>query len=185
MYGANDPSVISIIERNFVAGSRESSGIVVGGGPVIVRNNVLVGNSEAGVGLEDYGRRGLLRKVVVTHNTIYNNYRGGILIPSEGYVEAEISRNAIEGREGTPLFVGDRKNLRIEGNQDCSNVGCFVDPENTDFTPVKGSPLIESSKSFDKGRGPVDDYFGRTRGVDPVVGAIEPPGGRITLGIKP
>jgi len=185
VYGASDLEKVNIVERNFVEKARHSSGIVVGGGPAVVRNNVVVGNNDVGIALEDYGRRGLLRKIIVTHNTIYNNGCGGILLPAEGPSEAEISRNAIEGREGTPLFVGDRKNLRIEGNQDCSNAGCFVDPENTDFTPVKGSPLIESSKSFNKGRGIVDDYFGRARGVDPVVGAIEPPGGRITLGIKP
>src|SRR5262249_18291964 len=113
VYGANNLSEISVIERNFVTGSRESSGIVVGGGPAIVRNNVLVGNNEAGVGLEDYGRRGLLRRVVVTYNTIYNNQRGGILIPSEGRVEVEISHNAVAARERTPLFPAEREGVKV------------------------------------------------------------------------
>lgn len=185
VYGATDIEKINIVERNLVERARHSSGIVVGGGPAVVRNNVLIGNYEGGVALEDYGRRGLLRKIFVTHNTIYNNERCGILISSEGLAEAEISRNAIRGREGIPLFLGDSKSLSVVGNQDCSNAGCFVNPENNDFTPIKGSPLFETSKSPDKGGSPVDDYFGRTRGVYPVVGAIEPPGGPITLGIKP
>ena len=185
VYGASSLEKINIVERNFVEKARHSSGIVVGGGPTVVRNNVVVGNSDGGIALEDYGRRGLLRKIVVTHNTIFGNDHGNILISSEGSVEAEISNNAFANREGAPLLVGDRKNLRIVGNQDCANISCFVDPENRDFTPVKGSPLFEINKSFGSARSPVDDYFTRTRGVDPVVGAIELPGGRITLGIKP
>jgi hypothetical protein len=56
VYGANDLNQLTIIERNFVAGSgshrncdREACN---------VRNNVVVDNGEGGVGLEDYGRRG-------------------------------------------------------------------------------------------------------------------------------
>ncbi|HTN70965.1 MAG TPA: right-handed parallel beta-helix repeat-containing protein, partial [Methylomirabilota bacterium] len=185
VYGAEDPSRINIIERNFVAGSRESSGIVVGGGPVMVRNNVVVGNSEGGVGLEDYGRRGLLRRIVVTHNTVYDNQRGGILIPSDARVEAEISRNAVAAREGTTAFPVARDGIKLVSNQDCSYKACFVNPENKDFTPVEGSPLRGVRESDDKRPIPVDDYFGRTRGIVPAVGAIEPPGGPIRLGIKP
>jgi len=44
VYGARDPSAPSLVERNFVMGSRESSGIVVGGGPAYVRNNVSIPN---------------------------------------------------------------------------------------------------------------------------------------------
>ena len=35
-----------------------------------MRNNIAVGNREAGIALEDHGRRGLLRGVVVAHNTV-------------------------------------------------------------------------------------------------------------------
>ena len=185
VYGANDLKESNIVERNFVEGVRRSSGVVVGGGPTTVKNNVVVGNHEAGIALEDYGKRGLLRKVVVTHNTIYNNGRGGIMTPSEGLVEAEISSNAIGVRDGTPLFLGHQKNVRAVGNQDCGNGDCFVDPENKDFTPLKKSQLFEIKKNQRRESSPVDDYFGRTRGGYPVVGAIEPPGGPIILGIKP
>ena len=185
VYGANDLSKISIVERNFVSGSRESSGVVVGGGPVVVINNVSVGNNEGGVALEDYGRRGLLRKVVVTYNTVYDNGRGGILISSGGSIDAEISHNAVAGREGTLLFPVEREGLRLLENQDCRNTSCFVDPVNKDFTPVKDSKLFRTEESTNKKLAPVLDYFGRTRGDVPVTGAIEPPGGLIIMGIKP
>jgi hypothetical protein len=60
VYGASDAANVSAVERNFVAGSRTSSAIVVGGGPAIVRNSVATTSVEAGIGLEDYGRRGPL-----------------------------------------------------------------------------------------------------------------------------
>ena len=185
VYGAIDPTEISIIERNFVSGSRESSGVVVGGGPVIVRNNIVVGNNEGGVALEDYGRRGLLRKVLVAYNTVYNNGRAGILITPGGSIEGEISYNAVTGREGTPLFPPEREGLRVVGNQNCRNADCFIDPANKDFTPVKDSLLFGVGESADRRLTPRLDYFGRTRGDFPIAGAIEPPGGPIRLGIKP
>ena len=64
VYGARDPSLLSVVERNFVSGSRTSSAIVIGGGPVVLRNNITIASAEAGIGLEDYGRRGLLRGIV-------------------------------------------------------------------------------------------------------------------------
>ena len=185
VYGANDPNEMSIVERNFVSGSRESSGVVVGGGPVIVRNNIVVGNNEGGVALEDYGRRGLLRKVAVNYNSMYDNGRGGVLISSESPVDVEISHNAVAGREGTPLFPAERAGVRVFGNQDCRIAVCFLHPASKDFSPVKGSSLFVVGESGERRSAPLDDYFGRTRSTSPVVGAIEPPGGPIRLGIKP
>ena len=85
---------------HFIEKARHLSGIVVGGRPAVVRNNVIVGNNGMGIALKDYGRRGLLRKSVVTHNT--GNDYGSILISSEGSVEAEISHNAFANREVAP-----------------------------------------------------------------------------------
>jgi hypothetical protein len=185
VYGAKDLSETSIVERNFVARSREASGIVIGGGPAIVRNNIVMGNSEAGIGLEDYGRRGLLRKIVVTHNTVYNNGRGGILARTEGAVEAEIFGNAVLSPAGTSPFPAEHEGLRVVRNQDCRNVACFLDPANKDFTPVKGSALVTIGENGTLRSSPLDDYFGKPRGDLPVIGAIEPPGGRIKLELKP
>jgi len=185
VYGAKDLNNVSVIERNFAAGSRESSGILIGGGPAIVRNNVVVDNNEGGIGLEDYGRRGLLRKIFVTHNTVYNNTRGGILIPSESNVEAEVSFNAVSAPEKkASLFPAEREGLTVFGNQDCRATVCFADPASKDFTP-KGSSLFTVGESRHRRSGAKDDYFGRSRSDVPLIGAVEPPGGPIMLGIKP
>src|SRR5262249_38888001 len=46
VYGARDSAQASLIEANFVTGSRRSSAIVVGGGPVVVRNNIATSSAE-------------------------------------------------------------------------------------------------------------------------------------------
>jgi hypothetical protein len=81
VYGAQDASKGSLVEKNYVSGSRTSSGIVVGGGPVVVRGNVAKNNAEAGIALEDYGKRGLLRGLVISANKVADNQKGGILAP--------------------------------------------------------------------------------------------------------
>jgi len=121
VYGASDLEKINIVEREFVEKARHSSGIVVGGGPAVVRNNVVLGNNDVGIAREDYGRRGLPRNIVVTHNAIFGNDHGGILISSDGPVEAEISHNAFANREGAPLLVagmvsGDIQFTRSNGS---------------------------------------------------------------------
>src|SRR6185295_6438754 len=95
VYGSQDLVATSVVERNFVRGSRTSSGIVVGGGPVMVRNNVSGWNFEAGIGLENYGGRGLLRAIVAMHNTVYANMSGGIMTPERGSLEAALVNNAV------------------------------------------------------------------------------------------
>ena len=102
VYGARDPSLLSVVERNFVSGSRTSSGIVIGGGPVVLRNNITTASAEAGIGLEDYGRRGLLRGIVVSHNTLYGNRQGGIAVSPEGRLDAKLLNNADSRGVGNP-----------------------------------------------------------------------------------
>ena len=181
VYGAADPSKVSLVARNFVAGSRTSSAIVVGGGPVIIRNNILTTSAEAGIGVEDYGRRGFLRGIVLANNSIYGNTLGGILIAAQGLLEMTIVNNAAQPRAGTPAFPSARAGVLSLGNTDCALLRCFVDPDQLDFTLLAshlGSVVAEPGV-------PVDDYFGRRRDSPPTAGAIEGAGQPILLGIKP
>jgi len=81
VYGARDENRATIVEHNYVNGSRTSSGIVVGGGPAIVRFNVAKNNADAAVALEDYNRRGLLRGIVVARNAGDGNMKGALVAP--------------------------------------------------------------------------------------------------------
>jgi hypothetical protein len=184
VYGATDSSVISIVERNFVSGSRTSAGIVVGGGPARVWNNIVVSNREGGISLEDYANRGLLKGIVVAHNTAYNNKDGGILVRAEGSVEATLAFNAIASPKEVSNISARQTGIRMFENGDCSSVNCFVNPEENNFTPLDNPPVLQTKKRDNLKSRPVDDYFGRRRSAHPAIGAIEPPGGVIRMEIK-
>src|SRR5215472_1950226 len=63
VYGSNRGDPPSVVERNYVEGSQNDAGINVGGGPAIVRNNIVVGNAYNGIWAQDYGGRGLQQNV--------------------------------------------------------------------------------------------------------------------------
>jgi hypothetical protein len=182
VYGSHDISQPSLIERNFLAHSRTSSGIVIGGGPVTVRNNISVGAAEAGIGLEDYGRRGLLRGVVLAHNTVHGGRKGGISAPADGRAELKLLHNAVHAHGGTAL-PAPRGGIAALGNVDCRLVPCFINPGTLDFTPLPGSPLVSQARPG--GELTRDDYFGKSRPAAAATGAVEPAtGSAIRVGRK-
>lgn len=184
VYGSRDLVATSVVERNFVRGSRTSSGIVVGGGPVMVRNNVSGWNFEAGIGLENYGGRGLLRAIVAVHNTVYANHSGGVMVPERGPVEATLVNNAVHARGGTPALPAPRPGLQMSGNVDCSLALCFANPDALDFSAFTGSVLV--GRGLRSGAGVLaDDFFGARRREPATIGAVEQPNGPIRLGVRP
>jgi parallel beta helix pectate lyase-like protein len=174
VYGSRDGLNVNVVERNVVMGSRTSSGIVVGGGPATVRNNVVLLNRDAGIGLEDCGGRGLLRSIVLAHNTVYKNTGAGILIPEGRPLRDIVIRsNAVQARAGTSGLPAPRPEIDLMGNVDCTWAPCFVDPERLDFSPLMGS-LLSVLGSMRPGPWlPADDLFGVPRGPLPTVGAVE------------
>jgi hypothetical protein len=176
-YGSQQLSNPSLIERNMVSGSRNSSGILIGGGPAIVRNNIAVYNGEGGIGLQDYASRGLLRNIIIVHNTMYGNERGGIFISGEKLTEVEIVNNAgVMARSLSIRSLGASR-VYAAGNIDCTTARCFRDPEKLDFAPAQGSPLLGASVPLKKSM-PTEDFFGRPRNGRPAVGAVENSRGR-------
>jgi hypothetical protein len=185
VYGARDPMAVSLVERNVTIGSRMSSGIVIGGGPAIVRNNVAASNAEAGIGVEDYKKRGLTRGIIIVNNTVYMNDLGGIMVPSSGVRDVAVVNNAAHVRAGagagaSPRALPEsRPGLRLAGNVDCTQVRCFANPDGMDFSPLRGSVLVGMGII---GLGewiPKEDFFGTRRGALPTAGAIEKPSGPI------
>lgn len=170
VYGSEDPARISTIERNFVRNSRTSSGILIGGGPVVVRNNISAFNRDGGVGLQDYAGRGLLLDIAVVHNTMYGNNRGGIFIAGEKLANVDIVNNA--GVVATPRSAG-LGGVNYVMNIDCPKTRCFTDPEQRNFSPSAGSVLLGAGAKFDRKWMPTDDFFQRQRTSRPSVGAVE------------
>lgn len=185
VYGARMPDRVSVVERNVVMGSLRSSGIVVGGGPVIVRNNVVIGNREAGIGLEDYGRRGLLRGVILVHNTAYGNLGGGIVMPEHGLRETVVVNNAVHAPLGTEPFPPPGGSVRSAGNVSCVWALCFENPQGYDFSPAPGSPLPQGGIAAVEAWMPTVDLFGAPRRGLPTAGAIEGPKGPLPLPLRP
>lgn len=173
VYGSRTPDRVSMVERNVVVGSMRSSGIVIGGGPVIVRNNVAAGNRESGIGLEDYARRGLLRGIVIVHNTAYGNTRGGIGLPARGVLDAVIVNNAAHAPFGAEPFPSIGGHVRLAGNVSCVAVLCFMNPLAYDFSPGPGSPLAQAGVTTVEAWMPADDLSGARRGIPPTAGAVE------------
>ena len=174
IYGARETINRSVLERNVVVGSRTSSGIVVAGGPATVRNNILAQNREAGIGLQEYQGRGLLRSIAVVHNSIYRNVVAGIALPDGGQLrDVTIVNNAVHARGGTRALPGPRPEIELAGNVDCTWAPCFVDPEGMDFSPLLGSLLTTPGSMRAGGWVPVDDYAGHPRKMPPTVGALE------------
>lgn len=185
LYGAVDSGRSSLVEGNVVMGSLRSSGIVIGGGPVVVRNNVAAGNALAGVGLEDYGRRRLLRGVVVAHNTLYRNEQGAVAVSRNGLLDVAVVNNAVQAKPGGVALPEPQAGLRLTGNVACGPMACFVDGENRDFSPAPGGPLAGVGAVRVEPWVPALDYFGRPRAVPPTVGAVERLGGPLRLTPRP
>ena len=181
IYGAVENGSVSTVERNFISSSRNSAGIVLGGGPVRVWNNIMVSNRDAGISIEDYAGRGLLRGILIVHNTAYNNQNAGIVLRAEGNTEATIAYNAVASPKEAYAIAGKQVGIRVFSNADCSRVPCFVDPEQNNFSPLNGAPMSRRNGSTQTTQAPIDDYFGRRRPAVPVIGAIEPPGGSVRI----
>ncbi len=186
VYGARDPSRVSVVERNLVAGSLNSSGIVVGGGPVVVRNNLSFQNRDAGIRLEDYGRRGLLRSVFVLNNTVDANRTAGIAVPwLSALVEVVLANNAVGSEAMLDAPPWSRRGLNLWNNVECGRARCFTAAAAMDYSP--GPDLVGRAANHPALRawGPVDDYFGEVRGTRPSVGAIQRASPVVRFGIKP
>ena len=163
VYGAHDPAAASVVERNVVVGSRTSAGIVVGGGPAVVRNNVVMASAEGGIAVHDYGARRLLRGVVIVYNTLWDSRTAGVRVVGNGVEDVLVAGNAIHVRDGGPALPGSRPGLRLTGNVDCGRVRCFADPERGDFSPAPGAALDRRGPAAAVAGTPADDFFRERR----------------------
>ncbi len=181
VYGARDLLTQNLVERNVVMGSERAAGIVVGGGPAVVRNNVVLTNNDGGISLQDYGKRGLLRRIAIVHNTIYGNLVGGITIEGPEARETTVLNNAIQSPGGTPAVAAPRPGVWTAGNVDCTYRACFMQPDGFDFSPFPGSALVGPGTLAGGEALPREDLFRMRRGSPPTVGAIARPSGPIPL----
>ena len=185
VYGSEDLTTTSLVERNVTIASRHSAGILIGGGPVIVRNNITVSNDEGGIALQDYKNRKLLRGVIIVGNTGYRNRLGGVSVPETGVSDVIIVNNAADPGDAPRAYPGLQNGLRLGGNVDCSMMLCFANPAQYDFSPNAASFLRAAGVAWGEAWMPREDYFGARRANPPTVGAIERPAGPLKLTPQP
>ena len=178
VYGSNQKDPPSILEGNYVEGSKTEGGIVVGGGPAIIRNNVLVDNAYGGISAQDYNSRGLQKNVWIVDNTLLQNGDSGINVEvwnaGSGNV---IAFNAILPKTGTPaLRPSSPAGTLIKKNVTCRTASsCFVNATTPpyDLWPSPTSPLLDAAGNGTEPWRPVDDFMGVIRGTAADVGAFE------------
>jgi IPT/TIG domain/Right handed beta helix region len=178
VYGSNRGDPPSIVERNYVEGAVTDAGINVGGGPAIVRNNIVVGNGYNGIWAQDYGGRGLQQNVWIVENTALNNQVGGIKV-SNWLVNAGnvLAFNAIAPLPGTPALspaspIADT----LTGNISCSPAtACFDQPGSApyDLWPLITGPLIGAAGTGAETWRVANDFLCAPRGSAADVGAMQ------------
>ena len=177
VYGSNRKDPPSILEGNYVEGSKTEGGIVIGGGPVIVRNNALIGNAYGGISAQNYGERNLQKNVWIVHNTFINNDDSGINASAwqagSGNV---IAFNSILPKSATPALRPSPPPGTIVGNITCStDASCFVNAVTPpyDLWPSSDSPLLNASGYGIEPWRPPDDFMGIQRDIPADAGAFE------------
>ena len=177
VYGSNRGDPPSVVEGNYVEGSLEEAGINVGGGPAIVRNNVLVGNAYAGVFAQNYAGRDLQANVWIVHNTALDNAVAGIVVQAwrEGRGNV-LAFNALVPRPGTPAIFPEAPPGIIPGNVTCEpNDPCFVAATEPPYYlwPAAGGLLVGAAGGGPEEWRPADDFMGAVRGAAADVGAFQ------------
>ncbi len=177
IYGSDRGDPASVVEGNYVEGSRTDAGINISGGPAIVRNNICVGNSTGGIWGQDYNGRGLQKNVWIVNNTLLNNDTAGIIVNSWSAGNGNVlAFNAIGPMSGTSATSPSSPVGTVMGNISCSPASsCFDQPNSApyDLWPLAGGPLIGAAGSGSEPWRVSDDFMGVPRGSAADVGAFQ------------
>jgi len=164
--GQYDPKIINLlIEKNTVTGSQKRSGILISAGEsrskaieidgVIVRNNIIMNNSFAGLSIFLEGK---VRNVKIYNNIMYdNNY--GVYIRANDVDDITIKNNIFSFNHKNHLRIEDVNNLNVSHNlcwqprslgKDAKDPyviykdPLFVDISLNDFHLKEASPAIDA-----------------------------------------
>lgn len=174
VYGSRDDGPDTKVTANLVEGSRTDGGIVIGGGPALVTNNIVLHNHIGGIVAQDYQERDLQARVRIVNNTVIDNYQVGIHLQhwraGRGNV---LVNNAIVAFPDTPAIDPPVPEGRVQGNHICVRPErCFRQPWHPpyDLRPLAVLREPHPENTLDE---PRDDYFGIPRGATTAVGAID------------
>ena len=175
VYGATEEMASSKIDGNVVGASRTSGGILAGGGPVVITNNMVFGNATHGIHVYEHNEGAPhVDEGVVAHNTAFANHGTEIHAPGWSSGEQMVVNNAIFA-DGDSAFGGNPTGV-IEDNVVCEDAEeCFFAPGESPFSlaPVEAGPLDEAASIFEEDWFPTRDFMGRLREGSVSAGALE------------
>ena len=176
IYGSPELSRRSIVEGNIVGGSRESSSLEIGGGPALVRNNIVLGGSYAALRVYDYNSWGNVHDIQLLGNTVIGDEGPAIRLGGAWVAgkSLELTGNAAWQEAGMgPAIPEAVPGVETAGNVDCSAPAeCWVDAANRDLWPVDGGSLLTMGAAPSLAE-LTEDFCGNARGAVPHVGAFE------------
>jgi hypothetical protein len=165
-YGVTDANVDrpNIIEGNAVWNCGQSIAVIA---DAIVRNNIVIGTLET----QSHAQVPVMRNVTIVNNTVIGSMPlrgwGGSNIPAS----LSVANNVLYGGSisNQPGAATYSSNLQYSSGTS----GIFIDPNNRDFWPAPGSPLIGAA---DATHTPGKDFNGTNRQAPFDVGAYESDG---------
>lgn len=169
VYGSAQGDVTTV-EGNVVVASRQAATLEIGGGPALVRNNVVIGGAAGGLYVYDYGDRGLLDDVKVLGNTLWGV--GGDAIAWEAGSRLVIQGNAAGRDDGAAALPVETHGADVEGNVDCGDgATCWRDAAGLDLWPLDDGALVDAGVTHDD---LARDLCDALRPDPPAAGALEP-----------
>jgi chitodextrinase len=175
--GSALPTAPTLIEQNYIEGALTDAGVLLSGGPALVRNNALVANALGGLRAVNPSAPHLQQHIWLVHNTLLDNATAGISVADWAPgADNVIAFNAIRPLSGTPVLRPTAPSATVLGNFTCTPAGsCFVQATTApyDLTPGLLSPLRDAAGAGLEPWRPVDDFFGLPRGAVADVGAFE------------
>lgn len=169
-----------LIERNYVH-SGNIPMTIKQSGDVTIRNNIFDGNGNMCIGMwstsgheKQYWKGPILQNVQIYHNVFIrgskkHNWKGGLFSNMQNHPkELVVKNNILDGTHGRlngtyshNIFTRKvSKQYMGPGSMVVSDLKqLFVDPENGDFRPAKGSPALGAGVDV----GVTEDYEGKER----------------------
>jgi len=147
---SSDPPTFTknvIIENNFISGSYSRTGIIIASGndhttdSVVIRNNIIINNSEGGIAIK-YGR---VKNVWIYNNTFYNQPYGISAGSNGADIRNIYIKNNIFSQCNLAVKRGDTApvNITIDHNLVWPANTCFEGV--TETNTIKSDPLFVSS----------------------------------------
>jgi len=163
IFGSYDDGRVSLVEGNYLLDSWVNNTLEIGGGPAVVRNNIVHGDATYALYVYDYGGRGITRDVQVLGNT----FDGDVGLAS-GVWKSGLG-HAFQDNALTTALPSPISGVPMDGNVRCDG-SCWTG----DYWPIDGGPLTTGGVNATD---LVVDFCGQDRSDPPHVGALQRTGG--------